>query len=107
MCGWCVASSSNPSGTLSRIREFQARACSSVSSSGLTRMSMAVRSLMCVSREDGGPVVLHAHQRPAELRGHPERRLGTPRVGELAVVVVVAHQEREPRALEHLDVHVT
>src|SRR5262245_7398423 len=106
MCGWWEASSANPSATLSRIRAFQARAWRSVASSGSTSRSTAVRSPKALCLEDGGPVVLPAHDRPTDLLRPREGRLGASAVRELALVVVVRDEQRERRALEHLDVHV-
>src|ERR1039457_5591847 len=62
--------------------------------------------------EDGGPVVLHADDRPAALLGAFQRLLGTARVVELAPAVVVADEQAKGRLalmvgeLEHRDVAV-
>src|SRR5271165_3139878 len=120
MCGWWVASRAKPSGTLWRSRALTARARSTVWSSGLIRMSIAVRSAMGFPfsaapgrgagprepLEDGRPVVFHADHGPAQLPGFGQGLLGRRRVGVLAVTVVVIHQHGERGGGEHLDVHI-
>src|SRR5271166_1963374 len=102
MCGWWVASSANPSGTLCRIRSLTSRARSIVASSGLIRMSIAVRSLILLNpSEDGAPVVLHAGDRPPSFGCLGHRVLGECGVGELPLGVVVVDEQAEAGDLEH------
>src|SRR5271165_5462849 len=120
MCGWWLASRAKPPGTLWRSRALTARARPTVSSSGLIRMSIAVRSAMAFpfsaipgggrrpapASEDGRPVVFHADHSPAQLPGRGQGLLGCLRVGVLAVAVVVIHQDGERGGGEHLDVDI-
>jgi hypothetical protein len=55
--------------------------------------------------EHTAPVVFHADDGPAELLGVGERLL-TAAVGELALVVVMVEEQREPGRFQHLDVDV-
>src|SRR4051812_41300380 len=62
--------------------------------------------------EDGGPVILDACHRPAVAVGALERLLGAGRVVELAVGIVVQHEQPQERPglmlgeVEHRDVPV-